>query len=230
MWYAYLNASTCVACSVCGRLKTTFHDNDFLSPQVAKMGLRETGLHGKCFYCKTTLLIFLTSKHWKWSHHALAKAWTCRAVTDNETARQQRAHPTYTAAQVDPKAKVPRDTRDWKWLNNTWFHLQTGKKQNYGNREPFGYGRTEGQSVKRRGAGSVTGVSCPRSGGCKPTELYTRKINSWVLCNISGCHLKSPVSEAGPVSVCEDGLVPWEGCGSRHRRLLRQGLGCWAQP
>lgn len=128
MWYAYLNASTCVACSVCGRLKTTFHDNDFLSPQVAKMGLRETGLHGKCFYCKTTLLIFLTSKHWKWSHHALAKAWTCRAVTDNETARQQRAHPTYTAAQVDPKAKVPRDTRDWKWLNNTWFHLQNWKK------------------------------------------------------------------------------------------------------
>lgn len=105
-----------------------FHDNDFLSPQVAKMGLRETGLHGKCFYCKTTLLIFLTSKHWKWSHHALAKAWTCRAVTDNETARQQRAHPTYIAAQVDPKAKVPRDTRDWKWLNNTWFHLQNWKK------------------------------------------------------------------------------------------------------
>lgn len=128
MWYAYLNASTCVACSVCGRLKTTFHDNDFLSPQVAKMGLRETGLHGKCFYCKTTLLIFLTSKHWKWSHHGLAKAWTCRAVTDNETARQQRAHPTYTAVQVDPKAKVPRDTRDWKWLNNTWFHLQNWKK------------------------------------------------------------------------------------------------------
>lgn len=55
---------------MCGMLcmrtsEDTFHDNDFLSPQVAKMGLRETGLHGKCFYCKTILLIFLTSKHQK---------------------------------------------------------------------------------------------------------------------------------------------------------------------
>lgn len=55
---------------MCGMLcmrtsEDTFHDNDFLSPQVAKVGLRETGLHGKCFYCKTILLIFLTSKHQK---------------------------------------------------------------------------------------------------------------------------------------------------------------------
>lgn len=60
----------------------------------------------------------------------------------------------------------------------------------------------------------------------KPTELYTRKINSRVLCNVSGCHLRSPVSKAGPASVCKDGLVPWEGRGGRHRRPLRQGLGC----
>lgn len=45
------------------------------------------------------------------------------------------------------------------------------KKQNYGKREPFGYGRTEGQSVKRRGAGSVTGVPCPRSGGCMTLDV-----------------------------------------------------------